>query len=154
MSAHKPKPPKPKKRPPPWRKPEGLELSEEIRDLERDIVLHSEAHSGAKDDHDERPGVQERDNAETEKPTTSWTRRRRPSSMRNPVPWRKNTVVDLNQEVCDLERDIARHPHTPANTSTRGVRALNRAARRVARLGTAQAREAQGKPKRATRKQG
>ena len=41
MSLRKFKPPKPKKRPPPWRKPEHVELSEEIHDLEHDIAIQS-----------------------------------------------------------------------------------------------------------------
>ena len=159
--------PKRKKWPPPWRKHEDVELGEEVRDLERDLAFHSEAHSGAKDGqtqaHDERPGAQERDNAETETPTTSWTRRRRSTSTRNPVPKRnpvprknpvprsKNTVVDLSQEICDLDRDIALHPDISANTSPRDTRALNRAAARIARLEAAQVRESR-KPKKAMRK--
>ena len=64
--------PKQKKRPPHWRKPEDLELSEEIRDLKRDIALSSEADSGAKNDQtqapDEHPGTPEYDKDGTDKP--------------------------------------------------------------------------------------
>ena len=147
--------PKRKKWPPPWRKPEDVELGEEVRDLERDLAFHSEAHSGAKDGqtqaHDERPGAQERDNAEAEMPTTSWTRRRRSTSTRNPVPRSKNTVIDLSQEICDLNRDIALHPDISTNTSPRDTRALNRAAARIAWLEAAQVQESR-KPKKAMQK--
>ena len=157
MSSHKPKPPKPKKRPPPWRKPESVELGEEIRDLERDIAIHSESPSGANDGqtqvHDAQPGTQERDKAGPGKPTMSWTcKRRRAASMRNPVPWRKKHIVDLTHEICDLERDIALHPDSPAKTSTRDTRALSRAVGRIARVEASQVWEAR-KPKRAARKQ-
>jgi hypothetical protein len=159
MSSFKPKPPKPKKRPPPWRKPENVELSEEIRDLERDIAIHSESPSGANDGqtqaHNAQPGTQECDKAGLEKPTMSWARKRRSAaSKKNPVPWRKkHTVVDLSHEICDLERDIALHPDSHANTSTRDARALNRAAGRIARVEASRSREA-CKPKKAARKQG
>ncbi|KAH9008110.1 hypothetical protein EDB83DRAFT_2323423 [Lactarius deliciosus] len=41
MSSSGSQPKKRKKYPPPWRKPEDVELSEEIRDLQRDIAIHS-----------------------------------------------------------------------------------------------------------------
>ena len=147
--------PKREKWPPPWRKPEDVELGEEVRDLERNLVFHLEAHLGVKDGqtqaHDERPGAQERDNAEAEMPTTSWTRRRRSTSTRNPVPRSKNTVIDLSQEICDLNRDIALHPDISTNTSPRDTRALNRAAARIAWLEAAQVQESR-KPKKAMQK--
>ena len=161
MSSRKFKPPKQKKRPPPWRKPEHVELSEEIRGLERDIAIHSEppfgATHGQTQAHDVQPGTQECDKAEPEKPTMSWTRkRRRAASMKNPVPWRKKHLVDLGYEICDLERDIALHPDSPATgaayTSTRDARALSRAARRMALVGASEVREAR-KPKSAAQKQ-
>ncbi|KAF8259270.1 hypothetical protein EI94DRAFT_1035559 [Lactarius quietus] len=60
--AHRFRTQKPKKRPPPWRKPEDVELREEIRDLERDIACHSEGAKGASDQNqaqNEQPGAQE-----------------------------------------------------------------------------------------------
>jgi hypothetical protein len=112
-----------KKRPPHWRKPEDVELGEEIRDLRRDVALHSEAESGAKSDQtqapDKHPGTQERDKVETERP--------------------KDKVNDFGQE--SIECDIA-----SPNISARGIRALNRAGR-IARLDAAQAPTTQANPK-------
>src|ERR1700677_1509337 len=165
MSSYKPKPPKPKKRPTPWRKPENVELSEEIRDLERDIALHSEAPSGANDGqtqaHDAHPRAQECDKAGPEKPTTPWTRKRRSAaSAKKPVPCKPlpffppvMRVVDLSHEICERERDIALYPDSPANTSARDARALNHAAGRIARVEASPVREAR-KPKKGARKQG
>ena len=152
------KPPKPKKRPPPWRKPESVEICEEICDLERDIAIHSESPpSGAIDGqcqaHDEKLMTRECDKAGPGKPTTSWTRKRRPAASKKNVPWMKrHTVVDLSHEICDLERDILFHPDFPANTSTRDARALSRAAGRIARAEASQFREGR-KPKKLARKQ-
>jgi hypothetical protein len=106
-----------------WRKPEDVELGEEIRDLRRDVALHSEAESGAKGDQtqapDKHPGTQERDKVETERP--------------------KDKVNDFGQE--SIECDIA-----SPNISARGIRALNRAGR-FARLDAAQAPTTQANPK-------
>ena len=117
-SSGRPAPPKQKKRPPPWRKPEDEELRDEIRDLENDVALHSVAHSGAKDDrtpaHSEQPGAQECSN---------------------------NKAICLGQDIHDLERDIVPSP----NVSTRGARALKCAEVRAARLDAAQA-NISGKP--------
>jgi hypothetical protein len=115
-----PRPPKPKKRPPHWRKPEDVELSEEVRDLKRDIALHSEADSGAKNDQthapDKHPGTQEHNKAGTERP--------------------KDNVNDFGWE--SLECGIV-----SPNISARGIRALNRAGRCIAPL---DAPQAQAKP--------
>ena len=118
--------PKQKKRPPHWRKPEDVELREEIRDLRRDIALHPEAESGAKSDQtqatDKHPGTQERDKAGTERP--------------------KDKVNDFGQEslLCDI----------PSPTiSSRGIRALNRAGGRIARLDAVQAPTTQANSKKA-----
>jgi hypothetical protein len=63
---------KAKKRPPHWRKPEDIELSEEIHNFRQDIALHSEAESGVKSNQalapDKHPGMQECDKAGTESP--------------------------------------------------------------------------------------
>lgn len=147
MSVSRPRPLKPKKRPPPWRKPENVELSEEICDLERNIAIHSEPPSGGKGGqnqaHDIQPGTQECDKADPKKPTMSWTCKRwRATSLRNPIPWRKKHLVDFSHEICDLERDIALHPDSPANTSIRDARALSHAAGRIARIEAIQVREA------------
>jgi hypothetical protein len=159
MSSNKPKPRKPKKRPPPWRKPENVELSKEIRDLECNIAIHSESPSGANDgqtqDHNAQPGMQEYDNAGPEKPTMLWTcKQQSAASKKDPIPWRKkHTVVDLSHEISDLEHDITLHPDSPTNTSTCNARALNHAACHIAWVEASQVWEAQ-KPKKAVQKQG
>jgi hypothetical protein len=57
--------------------PEDVEFSEEIRDLKRNIALHSEADSGAKNDQtqapDKHPGTEEHDEAGMEKPNIKST---------------------------------------------------------------------------------
>ena len=90
---------KPKKRPPPWRKSERVELSEELRDLERDIAKHSQ------------PGMQEPQTgnpASISSSTRSKTRRRQWSaSATKPAP-EKTTVqkrLQVIDDICDLERD-------------------------------------------------
>ena len=89
----------PKKRPPPWRKSEKVELSEELRDLERDIAKHSQ------------PGIQEPQTgnpASISSSTRSKTRRRqRLASATKPAP-KKTTVQKQPQvidDICDLEHD-------------------------------------------------
>ena len=157
MSSSRPRPPKPKKRPPPWRKPESVEFGEEIRGLERDIAIHSDSPSGADDGqsqaHDAQPRTRECDKAGPGKSTMSWTRKRRPAASKKSVPWmKKYTGVDLSHEICDLERDTVLHPDSPANTSTRDARALSRAAARIARVEASQVREGR-KPQKLARKQ-
>lgn len=105
---------KPKKRPPPWRKPVGVELAEEIRDLERDIAKHSSPQTSEADGG--QPGTQELQIPQTGNPTSSSTRKRqRSTSTTKPALRKKSQVVDLSREIRNLERDIARH--TSSHTS-------------------------------------
>ena len=141
MSASNSRQKRKKKRPPPWRKPEDVELREEIRDLERDT--QSGTQDGQTQVHDER------DRAE---PWNSWVRRRKPSTTEKRVPWMKpSRAVHIRKEIRDLEHDIALHSDTSTSTSTRNARALNRAAGRNARLESAQVRETR-RPKKASQK--
>ena len=113
---------KPKKCPPPWRKPVGVELAEEIRDLERDIAKHSSPQTLGADG--KQPGTQEPQTPQTGNPASSSTRKRQRSTsmtkptlrkMKKPAPRKKPQAVDLSREIRDLERDIARR--TPSQTS-------------------------------------
>ncbi|KAH8994634.1 hypothetical protein EDB83DRAFT_2325137 [Lactarius deliciosus] len=106
MSSSGSQPKKRKKYPPPWRKPEDVELSEEIRDLQRDIAIHStSAASVAPLAKDKQPGSQEHSESERGHPTASRTRRRRSTSTNKRAPWRKLEVPDLSAELHNLEHD-------------------------------------------------
>lgn len=129
--------------PPPWRKPEDVELAEEIRDLERDNVLHSDAPSGTMDGkiqaHGQQPETKECDEAETGGPMMSRFRRRRSTGFQ-----RNGQVIDLSHEIRDLECDIALRPEAlvdmSVDSSARSARTLKRAVDRIARVDAAHAR--------------
>ncbi|KAH8985333.1 hypothetical protein EDB86DRAFT_2833163 [Lactarius hatsudake] len=96
MSSSGSRPKKRKKYPPPWRKPEDVELSEEIRDLQRDIATHSTSTASvAPLAEDKQPRSQEHSESERDHPTASRTRRRRSTSTNKRAPRRKLEVPDL-----------------------------------------------------------
>ncbi|KAH9022435.1 hypothetical protein EDB85DRAFT_1895249 [Lactarius pseudohatsudake] len=106
MSSSGSRPKKRKKYPPPWRKPEDVELSEEIRDLQRDIATHSTSTASvAPLAEDKQPRSQEHSESERDHPTASRTRRRRSTSTNKRAPRRKLEVPDLSTELHDLEHD-------------------------------------------------
>lgn len=110
---------------------EAVDLTKEIRHIERDTALHSEAPSCAKDGrtqaHDEQPGTQGRDKAKTGKLTTSRTHRQRSTSTKKIKPRRKDQFIAFSKEIHDLEIDIAIHSDIPSCAKD-GRRALKRAA--------------------------
>ncbi|KAF8258261.1 hypothetical protein EI94DRAFT_1708156 [Lactarius quietus] len=121
------RPLKPKKRPPHWRKPEDVKLSEEVCDLKHDIALQLEADSGMKTDqthaYDKQPERQEHVKAGTDNSN--------------------NQANNLSQE--SLECDIV-----SSDISAHGIRALNHAGGYITRLDAVQeALTTQARPKKA-----
>jgi hypothetical protein len=167
-----PRPPKPKKRPPHWRKPEDVELSEEVRDLKRDIALHSDADSGANNDQthtrDKHPGTQELDNSGTERPKDKANGFSREGLECGSIAssnisarsiralnraGRRNTPLDAPQAQAKpnpVKKSSSGNIASP-NISARGTRTLDRAGGRFARLDVAQGPTTPGKTKKAAR---
>jgi hypothetical protein len=99
------------KDPPPWRKPEHVELAEELRDLERDIAKHSASQTS--EGGDEQPGMQESQAPQTGNPVSSSTRRRltrrrlRKAFMTKPAPPSTSTNVE-HRSSASLEDSVSR----------------------------------------------